>query len=185
MKYFLHHYNFCDKLLSLCILSNIKGIQQIYGDGLRYCISFAAVYKKIEVINAWSFSEGNFLFLALPERREYYSNKWKLCISWPLDVSNVLFYSGRHSHSGNLRSSCLMNTDRYVRVRHPAPQKTGGYHGCAFSTSTCVRRACSHRDGKWQVSSLNPPHAKGQMAPFSVGRSVHMCEIHTPTEGEH
>lgn len=37
----------------------------------------------------------------------------------------------------------------------------------------------------WQmmVSSLNPPQAKGQMAPFLVGRRcVHMCEFHTPTE---
>lgn len=36
------------------------------------------------------------------------------------------------------------------------------------------------------VSSLIPAQAKGQMAPFSVGRRcVHMCEFHTPTKREH
>lgn len=44
----------------------------------------------------------------------------------------------------------------------------------------------SHRAPMMTVSSLNPPQAKGQMAPSTVGRRrVHMCDFHTPTESEH
>ncbi len=71
-------------------------------------------------------------------------------------------------------SNWLINIDRNYTLRPPT------FNICMCETGMQSRRR------QMTVSSLNPPRAKGQMAPFSAGRRcVHMCEFHTPTEREH